>query len=49
MESFIYADMNKAIREKEKTKTKHYGAFTAALSYIVYYANQKRKSTTNLS
>ena len=29
MESFIYADMNKASREKDKTKIKHYGAFAA--------------------
>ena len=44
MESFIYADMNKACREKDETKIKFYGAFAAALSYIIYFANTKRKS-----
>ena len=43
MESFIYTDMNKASREKDKTKIKFYGAFAAALSYIIYFANQNRK------
>ena len=45
MESFIYADMNKACREKDKTKIQHYGAFAAALSYIVYYANSKKENS----
>ena len=53
MESFIYSDMNRAIREQDKTKIQHYGAFAAALSYIIYHANMKRvgnqlKGTTNL-
>lgn len=43
MESFIYADMNKASREKDRSKIKYYGAFAAALSYIIYYANKNRK------
>ena len=42
MESFIYADLNKASREKVGTKIKYYGAFAAALSYIIYSANKKR-------
>ena len=40
MESFIYADLNKASREKDVTKIKLYGAFAAALSYIIYCANK---------
>ena len=42
MESFIYADMNKASRDKDKSKIKFYGAFAAALSYIIYNANRHR-------
>ena len=38
MECFIYADMNKASREKDSTKIKYFGAFAAALSYIIYNA-----------
>ena len=44
MESFIYADMNKACRDKDKSKIKFYGAFAAALSYIIYNANKNRKA-----
>ena len=43
MESFIYADMNRASRNKDKSKIKFYGAFAAALSYIIYNANKNRK------
>ena len=43
MESFIYADLNKASRDKDKTKIKFFGAFAAALSYIIYFANTNRK------
>ena len=43
MESFIYADLNRASRDKDKTKIKFYGAFAAALSYIIYFANSNRK------
>ena len=44
MESFIYADMNKASRDKDMSKIKFYGAFAAALSYIIYNANQKKSN-----
>lgn len=44
MESFIYADMNKSCREKDESKIKYYGAFAAALSYIINFANRKRKN-----
>ena len=39
MESFIYADLNKACREKDRSKIKFYGAFAAALSFIINSAN----------
>ena len=42
MESFIYEDMNRASREKDVSKIKYYGAFAAALSYILYFANNNR-------
>ena len=42
MESFIYAELNKTCREKDKSKIKFYGAFAAALSYIINSANQYR-------
>ena len=49
MESFIYPEMNRACRKKDRTKIKYYGAYAAALSYIIYYANTKRSinSKTN--
>ena len=43
METFIYADMNRACREKDESKIKYYGAFAAALSYIIYFANTNKK------
>ena len=43
MEDFIYADLNKACRSKDESKIKYYGAFAAALSYILYSANSNRK------
>ena len=39
IESFIYADLNKACREKDKSKIKFYVAFAAALSFIINCAN----------
>ena len=42
MESFIYADLNKVCREKDKSKIKYYGAFAAALSFIIHSANKNR-------
>lgn len=32
MESFIYADINRASRDKDESKIKFYGAYAAALS-----------------
>lgn len=42
MESFIYAELNRVCREKDKSKIKYYGAFAAALSFIIYGANKNR-------
>ena len=42
MESFIYADLNRVCREKDKSKIKFYGAFAAALSFIIHSANINR-------
>ena len=43
MESFIYPELNRASREKDESKIKYYGAYAAALSYIIYTANSNRK------
>ena len=42
MESFIYEELNRASREKDEKKIKFYGAFAAALSYIIDNANKNR-------
>ena len=39
MESFIFREMNRASREKDLSKIKFYGAFAAALGYIVHCGN----------
>ena len=44
MESFIYGDLNQACRDKDQSKIQYYGAFAAALSYIINYANKSRKT-----
>ena len=44
MESFIYGELNQASRQKDKSKIKFYGAYAAALSYIIYTANKNRKT-----
>ena len=42
MESFIYEDLNRATRNKDPSKIEFYGAFAAALSYILYSATKYR-------
>ena len=42
MESFIYNDLNAAIREKDKSKIDNYGPFAAALGFIIHFANSNR-------
>ena len=43
MESFIYTDLNKACRTKDKREIECLGAFAAALSYIIHSANKRRE------
>lgn len=43
MESFIYGELNQASRDKCRSKIKYYGAYAAALSYIIYTANEHKK------
>lgn len=42
MESFIYEDLNRATRDKDRSKIKFYGAFAATLSFILYSASKNR-------
>ena len=42
MESFIYTDLNRACRNKDPQAIKYYGAFAAALSFIIDNANKYR-------
>lgn len=43
MESFIYTELNRVCRDKDKQEIQFYGAFAAAISYIIYFANKRRK------
>lgn len=45
MESFIYPALNKVSRDQIQSQIKHYGAFAAALSCILYFANKNRKES----
>ena len=42
MECFIYENLNRMCREKDHSKIQFYGAFAAALSYIIHSANSNR-------
>ena len=42
MESFIYANLNRVCRDKEKALIQYYGSFAATLSYIIFKANSSR-------
>ena len=44
MESFIYADLNRVCRDKDRSKIKYYGAFAAALSFFLDNANKNLKT-----
>ena len=46
MESFIFEGLNKATRLKDKSQIQYYGAFAAALSCIIYFANQNRQANS---
>ena len=39
MESFVFKEINKAIREKDTSKIEFYGAYASTLSYIVHCGN----------
>ena len=39
MESFVFSEMNKASRTKDRSKIKFYGAFASALGFIVHCGN----------
>ena len=43
MHSFVYSTLNQTCRNKDVSQIKNYGAFAAALSYILYFANKNRK------
>ena len=40
MENFLYLDLNRACRQKDRSKIRYYGSYAAAFSYIINYANQ---------
>lgn len=44
MESFVYNSLNQASRDKDRSKIQYYGAYAAALSFIIYSANKNRKT-----
>ena len=44
MESFIFAEMNRASRMKDVSKIKYYGAFASALGFIVHCGNKSDTS-----
>jgi len=43
MSSFVYPALNRTCRSKNQNNIQHYGAFAAALSCILYFANKNRK------
>ena len=47
MESFIYEDLNRGSRNKDTSKIKYYGAFAAALSFIIASANKNNRTRQN--
>ena len=46
MESFIFQELNQATRLKDKTKIQYYCAYAAALSCIIYFANQNKPANS---
>ena len=41
METFIFSEINRASRTKDASKIKFYGAFAAALGYIIHCGNNR--------
>ena len=40
MESFVFSEMNRTSRLKDKSQIKFYGAFASALGYIIHCGNK---------
>ena len=40
MESFVFKEMNKASRQKDRSKIKMYGPFASALGFIIHHGNK---------
>ena len=40
MQSFIFSEMNKASRNKDKTKIEFYGPLASAIGYIIHKGNK---------
>ena len=49
MTSFIYPSLNRTSRNQDQSQIRNYGAFAAALSYILYFANKNRKDNGRIS
>lgn len=49
METFIYEDLNRAARYKDLNQIPNFGAFAAALSFIICCANARRTDEFKLS
>ena len=47
MESFVFSEMNRASRMKDKSKIKFYGPFAAALGFIIHQGNKKQTALNN--
>lgn len=43
MESFLYPELNKACRNKDKVMIKYFGPFASAFGFIIHSANQNCK------
>ena len=46
MQSFVFSEMNKASRNKDKSKIKFYGAFASALGYITHCGNNQNGNSS---
>lgn len=41
MQAFVYIEMNKTSRFKDRSKIKYYGAFASTLGFIIHCSNKK--------
>lgn len=44
MQSFVYSEMNKASRSKDRSKIKFYGAYASALGFIIHCGNKQDRT-----